>query len=77
MVKIGINGFGRIGRVLTRIIQSRNNLDVVAINDINPDINNIAYLYNYDTTYGKNDELVNVKEDIIFNTNLNINIHHQ
>jgi len=77
MIRIGINGFGRIGRVLTRIIQSRNNLDVVAINDINPDINNIAYLYNYDTTYGKNDELVNVKEDIIFNTNLNIKIHHQ
>jgi glyceraldehyde 3-phosphate dehydrogenase len=47
-MKIGINGFGRIGRVLHRIISSRNDFSLVAVNDINPDINNIAYLANYD-----------------------------
>ena len=68
MTKIGINGFGRIGRVITRIVQSRGDLEIVAINDINPDIQNIAYLYNYDTTYGKNEHPVSVKNDIIYNS---------
>ena len=51
-MNIAINGFGRIGRVLHRIISSRKGLNLVAVNDINPDINNLAYLANYDSTYG-------------------------
>lgn len=53
MIKIGINGFGRIGRAITRINLLHNEFKLVAINDIDPDINNLAYLLKYDTTYGR------------------------
>jgi glyceraldehyde 3-phosphate dehydrogenase len=52
-IKIGINGFGRIGRLALRIINQYycDQLEVITINDLtNP--SNLAYLYNYDTTYG-------------------------
>ena len=52
-LKIGINGFGRIGRAIFRNNLEKNYFDIVFINDINPDINNIAYLLKYDATYGK------------------------
>ena len=52
-LRIGINGFGRIGRAIFRNNLEKNYFDIVCINDINPDINNIAYLLKYDTTYGK------------------------
>ncbi len=51
-MNIGINGYGRIGRIIHRIISDSRDIRLVAINDINPDINNIAYLANYDSTYG-------------------------
>ena len=38
-MKIGINGYGRIGRVIHRIISLRDDIELVAINDVNPDIN--------------------------------------
>ena len=41
-IKIGINGAGRIGRALLRILLKRNDVQVVTLNDINPDIRNIA-----------------------------------
>ena len=66
-MKIGINGFGRIGRVLHRIISTDNNFSLVAINDINPDINNIAYLANYDSTYGKLEDKFKVENDFLVN----------
>tara|TARA_B100000965_G_C19586514_1_gene755990 strand:- start:339 stop:1379 length:1041 start_codon:yes stop_codon:yes gene_type:complete len=67
MIKIGINGFGRIGRVICRIIDQSNHLSVVAINDINPDIQNINYLHNYDTTYGPLSEKTYVDNNKIIN----------
>lgn len=51
--RLGINGFGRIGRNVARINQLRGYFDLVAINDINPDIGNLAYLFKYDSTLGK------------------------
>lgn len=52
MIKIGINGFGRIGRLVFRAAQERNDMEVVAINDVlDPDY--IAYLLKYDSTHGK------------------------
>lgn len=45
-IRIGINGFGRIGRALFRIISKKQNCDVVVINDIDPNLANLAYLYN-------------------------------
>ena len=53
MVKVGINGAGRIGRAILRVNSLKNYFEVVAINDINPDIENIAYTLNYDTLYGR------------------------
>jgi len=52
-IRVGLNGFGRIGRAIFRISNHNNEFDIVAINDINPDIKNIAYLLQYDTTYGR------------------------
>jgi glyceraldehyde 3-phosphate dehydrogenase len=52
-IKLGLNGLGRIGRTLFRKIIEENLFDIVQINDINPDINNIAYLLKYDSVHGK------------------------
>lgn len=51
-VKIGINGFGRIGRTIFRISQERKDIDIIAINDV-LDIKHIAYMLKYDSTHGK------------------------
>ncbi len=50
--RIAINGFGRIGRAFLRIARSHPSLEVVAINDLG-DVENLAYLLSYDSTYGK------------------------
>jgi len=50
--KIGINGFGRIGRLTLRKLWSMPGLEVVAVNDLG-EIENLAYLLKYDTVYGK------------------------
>ena len=63
MIKIGINGLGRIGRVLLRQILNSKIFKVVAINDINPDLNNIAYLIKYDSTYGKLKSSISINKD--------------
>jgi len=63
MLKIGINGLGRIGRALFRINLKYKLFDIAAINDINPDIKNICYTLKYDTTYGK------LKDDVTYNRN--------
>lgn len=57
-MRIGINGFGRIGRAITRIIMEKKSIDIVAINDINPDPRNLVYLLKYDTTYGRLSEKI-------------------
>lgn len=51
MLKIGINGFGRIGRLVFRAIAQRNDIEVVAINDLQ-DPEYIAYLLKYDSVHG-------------------------
>jgi glyceraldehyde 3-phosphate dehydrogenase len=52
-VKVGINGFGRVGRnVLRAILESgRTDIEVVAINDLTP-IDSSTYLFKYDSTHG-------------------------
>ncbi len=66
-MNIGINGYGRIGRVLHRIISNTKNLSLVAINDLNPDINNISYLANYDSTYGVLNNKFNAEGNYLIN----------
>ncbi|XP_053578115.1 glyceraldehyde-3-phosphate dehydrogenase [Bombina bombina] len=53
MVKVGINGFGRIGRLVTRAAIISGKVDVVAINDPFIDLSYMAYMFNYDSTHGK------------------------
>lgn len=56
MVKIGINGFGRIGRCIFKINEKHEFFEIVAVNDIDPDLKNLLYLLKYDTTYGTYDK---------------------
>jgi glyceraldehyde 3-phosphate dehydrogenase len=51
-IKVGINGFGRIGRLVMRAALERDNIDVVAINDL-LDLDYIAYMFKYDSTHGR------------------------
>ncbi|MDF0717438.1 type I glyceraldehyde-3-phosphate dehydrogenase [Muricauda sp. 334s03] len=60
-LKIGINGFGRIGRLVFRATVSRDNVDVVAINDL-LDVDHLAYLLEYDSVHGKFDGTIEVKD---------------
>jgi len=62
-VKVGINGFGRIGRLVLRTIKARhpNEIEVVAVNDLFPPETN-AHLFKYDSTYGQYDGTVEVKD---------------
>ncbi len=61
MKKIAINGFGRIGRPSFKIMLEREDVEVVAINDLS-NINNLAYLLKYDTAYGIYSKDIQVKE---------------
>ena len=54
MTKIGINGFGRIGRFVFRAAQTRDDIQVVGINDLCP-VDYLAYMLKYDTMHGKFD----------------------
>ncbi|XP_067112562.1 glyceraldehyde-3-phosphate dehydrogenase [Osmerus mordax] len=52
MVKIGINGFGRIGRLVTRAAALGGKVEVVAINDPFIDLDYMVYMFKYDSTHG-------------------------
>ena len=61
MIKVGINGFGRIGRVVFRIMSKNPNMEVVAVNDL-LGVDTLAYFLKYDTVFGKYDGTVEVKD---------------
>ncbi|MFV0291058.1 MAG: type I glyceraldehyde-3-phosphate dehydrogenase [Mangrovibacterium sp.] len=61
MIKIGINGFGRIGRFVFRQAVKKGNIQVVAINDL-IDVDYMAYMLKYDSTHGQFDGTVEVKD---------------
>ncbi|KGQ37207.1 glyceraldehyde-3-phosphate dehydrogenase [Gallibacterium genomosp. 1] len=60
-IKIGINGFGRIGRIVFRAAQHRDDVEVVGINDL-IDVDYMAYMLKYDSTHGRFDGTVEVKD---------------
>jgi len=60
-VKVGINGFGCIGRLVFRAAQKRNDIEIVGINDL-LDVDYIAYMLKYDTVHGKFDGKVEVAD---------------
>jgi len=59
-LKLGINGFGRIGRIAFRVAVSRPDVEVVGINDL-LDVEHLAYLLKYDSTHGRFNGTVEVK----------------
>lgn len=68
-VKVGINGFGRIGRTVLRIAEDRldNNVEIVAVN-ARGDSETLAHLFKYDSCYGKfNGEVSNTDDSMIIN----------
>ncbi|WP_026959125.1 MULTISPECIES: type I glyceraldehyde-3-phosphate dehydrogenase [Aliagarivorans] len=60
-IKVGINGFGRIGRFVFRAACERNDVEVVAINDL-IDVDYMAYMLKYDSTHGRFNGTVEVKD---------------
>ncbi len=53
MIKVGINGFGRIGRLVFRAAQERDDIQVVAVNDPFLDLDYLIYMLKYDTVHGR------------------------
>jgi glyceraldehyde 3-phosphate dehydrogenase len=53
MVNVGINGFGRIGRLVTRAAFASGKINIVAINDPFTNLDHMAYMFKYDSTHGK------------------------
>lgn len=64
MIKLGINGFGRIGRLVLREAFLRDDIEVVGVNDL-LDINQLAYLLKYDSVHGKFDGTVSIEGDYL------------
>ncbi|MCP4723190.1 MAG: type I glyceraldehyde-3-phosphate dehydrogenase, partial [Desulfobacteraceae bacterium] len=63
-IKIGINGFGRIGRMVFRIAADTPGVEVAAINDLT-DTNTTAHLLQYDSVHGRFNKTVTSKDDSI------------
>ncbi len=63
MVKVGINGFGRIGRLVFRASLEKSNLQVVAINDPFIDLDYMVYMLKYDSVHGRFKGEISVKGD--------------
>ena len=67
MIRIAINGFGRIGRSLTRVLQQHDSIELVAINDL-ADANTLAHLLKYDSVHGKfNGTISSTSSEIVIN----------
>ena len=74
MKRIAINGFGRIGRLVFRIIEESDDLEVVAINDLSTP-EELAYLLKYDTNHRQYKKEITYKEDSIIVDNKEIKIY--
>lgn len=61
MIKVGINGFGRIGRLVFRAAQGRKDIQIVGINDL-IDVEYMAYMLRYDTVHGRFDGTIEIKD---------------
>src|SRR3954468_15655123 len=61
MIKVGINGFGRIGRMVFRAAVQRGDVEIVAINDL-LDVDYLAYMLKYDSVHGRFKGTIEVKD---------------
>ncbi len=67
MIRVAINGFGRIGRMTTRVLLERENVQVIAINDL-ADTATLAHLFKYDSVHGGFNGIVEAKgNEVIIN----------
>ena len=76
MKRIAINGFGRIGRLVYRIIEERDDMEVVAINDLST-AEELAYLLKYDTNHRRYSEDVSFDEENIIVNNKKIRVYKE
>ena len=76
MKKIAINGFGRIGRLVFRIIEERNDMEVVAVNDLSTP-EELAYLLKYDTNHGRYDKKITFDEEAIYVNNRKVKVYKE
>ena len=65
VTKVGINGFGRIGRLVFRASLERKDIEVVAVNDPFIDVKYAAYMLQYDTVHGRFNGTIEIKEDAL------------
>jgi glyceraldehyde 3-phosphate dehydrogenase len=73
-VKVGINGFGRIGRIVFRVIQQRKDIEVVGINDLT-DAKTLAHLLKYDSVHGRFPGEVKAEGDMLVVNGKSIKIY--
>ena len=76
MKKIAINGFGRIGRLVFRIIEERDDMEVVAINDLSS-AEELSYLLKYDTNHRRYNKNISYDEENIIVDNRKIRIYKE
>ena len=75
-IRIGINGFGRIGRMVARVALQRSDITLVAINDLAPP-DNLAYLFQYDTVHGRYPKKIRSEGNVIFVGDQKIPVHNE
>ena len=76
MKKIAINGFGRIGRLVFRIIEELDDLEVVAVNDLSTP-EELAYLLKYDTNHGRYNKKITFDEENIYVNNRQVKVYKE
>lgn len=64
-IRVGINGFGRIGRLVFRAAMNRNDIEIVAINDPS-ELDYLVYTLKYDTMHGRFDGTIEIKDGELF-----------
>jgi len=77
MLRIGINGLGRIGRAIFKNALFFNDIQIVAINDINPEVENLGYLLKYDSFYGRLNRDLKIEDNKIIIDQKTIDVYHQ
>ncbi len=73
-MRVLLNGLGRVGKNILRISLENSNFTIVAINELNSNLENIAYTINYDSTYGRLSEPFIVEDESIKNSTSRIKI---
>ena len=75
-IKVGINGFGRIGRGLVRVLMPREKIEVVALNDL-ASLETMAHLLKYDSVHGRFPWPVHLENEKLRINNSNVSVYHE